>query len=144
MKVCIAEKPSVAREIANVLGAKTKHNGYYEGNGYQVTYTFGHLCTLFEPSDYKPYWKSWDLNNLPMLPNKFQVKVVSNDGIKKQFKIVKKLFLNASEIINCGDAGQEGELIQRWVINESGYNGVVKRLWISSLTTEAIKEGFKN
>ncbi len=143
MKVCIAEKPSVAREIANVLGAKTKHNGYYEGNGYQVTYTFGHLCTLFEPSDYKPYWKSWDLNNLPMLPNKFQVKVVSNDGIKKQFNIVKKLFLNATEIINCGDAGQEGELIQRWVINESGYNGVVKRLWISSLTTEAIKEGFK-
>ncbi len=144
MKVCIAEKPSVAREIASVLGATSKFNGYYEGNGYQVTYTFGHLCTLFEPSDYKSYWKSWDLNNLPMLPKKFEVKVVSNKGIQEQFKIVKKLFLNASEIINCGDAGQEGELIQRWVINKSGYKGPIKRLWISSLTTEAIKDGFKN
>ncbi|WP_400078818.1 DNA topoisomerase 3 [Winogradskyella sp. R77965] len=144
MKVCIAEKPSVAREIASVLGANTKYDGYFEGNGYAVTYTFGHLCTLFEPADYKPYWKSWDLNNLPMLPEKFQVKVTNNDGIKKQFKIVKSLFDKAEVVINCGDAGQEGELIQRWVINEANYKGEVQRLWISSLTTEAIKEGFKN
>ncbi|APY11695.1 DNA topoisomerase III [Seonamhaeicola sp. S2-3] len=144
MKVCIAEKPSVAREIASVLGAKTKHDGYFEGNGYAVTYTFGHLCTLKEPVDYKPYWKSWDLNNLPMLPEKFEVKVVSNSGIKKQFNIVKSLFEKADVVINCGDAGQEGELIQRWVMNEANYKGEVKRLWISSLTTEAIKEGFEN
>jgi len=144
MKVCIAEKPSVAREIANVLGANTKRDGYFEGNGYAVTYTFGHLCTLFEPNDYKPHWKSWDLNNLPMLPEKFQTKVVTNDGIKKQFNIVKSLFDKAEVIINCGDAGQEGELIQRWVINQAGYKGEVQRLWISSLTTEAIKEGFEN
>tara|TARA_R100001369_G_scaffold30533_5_gene54315 strand:- start:12108 stop:14345 length:2238 start_codon:yes stop_codon:yes gene_type:complete len=144
LKVCIAEKPSVAREIAAVLGATTKRDGYFEGNGYAVTYTFGHLCTLFEPVDYKPYWKSWDLNNLPMLPDKFRVKVSNNDGIKKQFKIVKSLFDKAELVINCGDAGQEGELIQRWVINEANYKGEVQRLWISSLTTEAIKEGFKN
>ncbi|MUU77125.1 type IA DNA topoisomerase [Winogradskyella endarachnes] len=144
MKVCIAEKPSVAREIAAVLGATTKRDGYFEGNGYAVTYTFGHLCTLFEPADYKPYWKSWDLNNLPMLPEKFKVKVANNDGIKKQFNIVKSLFDKAEVVINCGDAGQEGELIQRWVINEANYTGKVQRLWISSLTTEAIKEGFKN
>jgi len=144
MKVCIAEKPSVAREIANVLGANTKRDGYFEGNGYAVTYTFGHLCTLFEPNDYKPHWKSWDLNNLPMLPEKFQTKVVANDGIKKQFNIVKSLFDKAEVVINCGDAGQEGELIQRWVINQAGYKGEVQRLWISSLTTEAIKEGFQN
>ena len=144
MKVCIAEKPSVAREIATVLGANTKRDGYYEGNGYAVTYTFGHLCTLFEPNDYKSYWKSWDLNNLPMLPDKFETKVVQNDGIQKQFNIVKSLFDKASVIINCGDAGQEGELIQRWVINQANYKGEVQRLWISSLTTEAIKEGFQN
>ncbi|MDP3358815.1 MAG: DNA topoisomerase 3 [Lutibacter sp.] len=144
MKVCIAEKPSVAREIAAVLGANTKHDGYFEGNGYAVTYTFGHLCTLFEPNDYKPHWKSWDLNNLPMLPEKFETKVVDNIGIKKQFNIVKSLFDKASLIINCGDAGQEGELIQRWVIQQANYKGEVKRLWISSLTTEAIKEGFDN
>ncbi len=144
MKVCIAEKPSVAREIASVLGANTKHDGYYEGNGYAVTYTFGHLCTLMEPHDYKPYWKSWDLNNLPMLPEKFQTKVVANSGIQKQFNIVKRLFEKADMVINCGDAGQEGELIQRWVMNEANYKGEVKRLWISSLTTEAIKEGFEN
>ncbi len=144
MKVCIAEKPSVAREIATVLGAKTKCDGYYEGNGYAVTYTFGHLCTLFEPNDYKAYWKRWDLNNLPMLPEKFNVKVVDNTGIKKQFNVVKNLFDKAEEIINCGDAGQEGELIQRWVMSKSNYKGKVKRLWISSLTTEAIKEGFDN
>ncbi|OUL62718.1 type IA DNA topoisomerase [Flavobacterium sp. AJR] len=144
MKVCIAEKPSVAREIASVLGANTKHDGYYEGNGYAVTYTFGHLCTLKEPNDYKPHWKSWDLNNLPMLPEKFETKVVENSGIQKQFKIVKSLFDKAKVVINCGDAGQEGELIQRWVMNEANYKGEVQRLWISSLTTEAIKEGFEN
>ncbi len=144
MKVCIAEKPSVAREIASVLGANTRHDGYFEGNGYIVTYTFGHLCTLKEPNDYKPYWKSWDLNNLPMLPDKFEIKVVENSGIQKQFKIVKGLFEKAELVINCGDAGQEGELIQRWVMNEANYKGEVKRLWISSLTTEAIKEGFDN
>ncbi|PWI29298.1 DNA topoisomerase III [Flavobacteriaceae bacterium LYZ1037] len=144
MKVCIAEKPSVAREIASVLGAKNKHDGYYEGNGYAVTYTFGHLCTLMEPNDYKPHWKSWDLNNLPMLPEKFKTKVVSNSGIQKQFKIVKSLFDKAEVVINCGDAGQEGELIQRWVLDQANYKGKIERLWISSLTTEAIKEGFEN
>ncbi|MCK7590974.1 DNA topoisomerase 3 [Subsaxibacter sp. CAU 1640] len=144
MKVCIAEKPSVAREIASVLGANTKHDGYFEGNGYAVTYTFGHFCTLMEPNDYKPYWKSWDLNNLPMLPEKFMTKVVDNEGVQKQFNIVKKLFDQAELVINCGDAGQEGELIQRWVLHQADYKGEVKRLWISSLTTEAIKEGFHN
>ncbi|WP_282178405.1 type IA DNA topoisomerase [Maribacter stanieri] len=144
MKVCIAEKPSVAREIASVLGANTKRDGYYEGNGYAVTYTFGHLCTLKEPNDYKPHWKSWDLNNLPMLPERFETKVSKDSGIKKQFKIIKQLFDKADIVINCGDAGQEGELIQRWVLNQANYKGKVERLWISSLTTEAIKEGFKN
>jgi DNA topoisomerase-3 len=143
MKVCIAEKPSVAREIATVLGANTKRDGYYEGNGYAVTYTFGHLCTLLEPNDYNPNWKSWNLNSLPMLPDKFKTKVTKNGGIQKQFKIVKKLFDKASLVINCGDAGTEGELIQRWVIDQAGYKGEVQRLWISSLTTEAIKEGFQ-
>ena len=144
MKVCIAEKPSVAREIANILGANTKRDGYFEGNGYAVTYTFGHLCTLLEPKDYKPHWKSWDLNNLPMLPERFGTKVVKDSGIQKQFSIVKSLFEKADVVINCGDAGQEGELIQRWVINQAGYHGKVQRLWISSLTEEAIKEGFDN
>ena len=144
MKVCIAEKPSVAREIAAVLGAKTKRDGYFEGNGYAVTYTFGHLCTLLEPKDYKPHWKSWDLNNLPMLPEKFETKVTDDAGIQKQFNIIKSLFDKAEVVINCGDAGQEGELIQRWVINQANYKGKVERLWISSLTTEAIKEGFNN
>ena len=144
MKVCIAEKPSVAREIASVLGANTKRDGYFEGNGYAVTYTFGHLCTLSEPNDYKPHWKSWDLNNLPMLPEKFTTKVVDNQGIQKQFNIIKSLFDKASVVINCGDAGQEGELIQRWVMDQAEYKGEVQRLWISSLTTEAIKEGFGN
>ncbi|AQS92942.1 DNA topoisomerase III [Polaribacter sp. BM10] len=144
MKVCIAEKPSVAREIANILGANTKRDGFYEGNGYAVTYTFGHLCTLLEPKDYKPHWKSWDLNNLPMLPDRFDTKVTGDSGIKKQFNIVKSLFEKADVIINCGDAGTEGELIQRWVINQCNYKGKVQRLWISSLTEEAIKDGFKN
>ena len=144
MKVCIAEKPSVAREIAQILGANTKHDGYFEGNGYAVTYTFGHLCTLCEPIDYKPYWKSWDLNNLPMLPEKFKTKVTSNSGVQKQFNIVKSLFDKADLVINCGDAGTEGELIQRWVMSQANYTGEVQRLWISSLTPEAIKEGFEN
>ena len=144
MKVCIAEKPSVAREIASILGANTKRDGFYEGNGYAVTYTFGHLCTLLEPKDYKSHWKSWDLNNLPMLPERFDTKVTGDSGIKKQFNIVKSLFEKADVIINCGDAGTEGELIQRWVINQCNYKGEVQRLWISSLTEEAIKEGFKN
>ncbi|WP_341221640.1 DNA topoisomerase 3 [Polaribacter atrinae] len=144
MKVCIAEKPSVAREIANILGATTKRDGYYEGNGYAVTYTFGHLCTLLEPKDYKPHWKSWDLNNLPMLPERFDTKVTGDAGIRKQYNIVKSLFDKATVVINCGDAGTEGELIQRWVINQAGYKGEVQRLWISSLTEEAIKDGFKN
>ncbi len=144
MKVCIAEKPSVAREIATVLGAKTKRDGFFEGNGYAVTYTFGHLCTLLEPKDYKPHWKSWDLNNLPMLPERFETKVTSNQGIQKQFNIIKSLLDKTNLVINCGDAGQEGELIQRWVINQANYSGEVQRLWISSLTTEAIKEGFNN
>ena len=144
MKVCIAEKPSVAKEIATILGVNTKRDGYYEGNGYAVTYTFGHLCTLLEPKDYKPHWKSWDLNNLPMLPEKFSIKITDDAGIQKQFNIVKGLFEKAEVIINCGDTGQEGELIQRWVINQANYDGEVKRLWISSLTEEAIKEGFAN
>ena len=144
MKVCIAEKPSVAREIAKVLGANTRRDGYFEGNGYAVTYTFGHLCTLWEPNDYKPHWKRWDLNSLPMLPEKFKIKLNSNAGIKKQFEIIKKLFDQAELVINCGDAGQEGELIQRWVVQEADYQGQMKRLWISSLTEEAIKEGFDN
>ena len=144
MKVCIAEKPSVAREIASILGANTKRDGYFEGNGYAVTYTFGHLCTLLEPKDYKPHWKSWDLNNLPMLPERFDTKVTGDTGIKKQFNIVKSLFEKAEVVINCGDAGTEGELIQRWVINQCNYKGKVLRLWISSLTEESIKEGFKN
>jgi len=144
VKVCIAEKPSVAREIATILGANTKRDGYFEGNGYAVTYTFGHLCTLLEPSDYQIYWKTWHLDNLPMLPEKFNTKVSKDGGIQKQFKIVKSLFDKASVVINCGDAGQEGELIQRWVINQAGYKGKVERLWISSLTTEAIKDGFAN
>ncbi|MGA9269806.1 MAG: DNA topoisomerase, partial [Lutimonas sp.] len=142
MKLCIAEKPSVASEIARVLGATQRHDGYFEGNGYRVTFTFGHLCSLQEPHDYKPHWKSWNLNNLPMLPNKFRTKVVSNPGIEKQFGIIQRLLKETTEVINCGDAGIEGELIQRWVLNEGGYKGVIKRLWISSLTAEAIREGF--
>ncbi len=143
MKVCIAEKPSVAREIAQVLGATTKHDGYFEGNGYQVTWTFGHFCTLLPPEDYKPHWKRWDLNTLPMLPERFETKVMQDAGVKKQFKTIKSLFDKASVVINCGDAGQEGELIQRWVIKQAKYKGEVQRLWISSLTKEAIQNGFE-
>lgn len=144
MIVCIAEKPSVAREIAQILGAKSKRDGYFEGNGYQVTYTFGHFCTLFTPDDYQPHWKRWDLNTLPMLPPKFEIKLISNPGVKKQFGIIKKLLKSANSVINCGDAGQEGELIQRWVLKQAKYKGKVERLWISSLTKEAITGGFKD
>ncbi len=144
MKVCIAEKPSVAREIANILGAKNRKDGYFEGAGYAVTWTFGHFCTLKTPDDYQAEWKRWDLNNLPMLPEKFETKVMKDKGVRKQFKIIKELFKKATEVINCGDAGQEGELIQRWVIKHAGYKGQVQRLWISSLTPEAIRDGFQD
>lgn len=144
MKVCIAEKPSVAREIASILKADQKKDGYFEGNGYQVTWTFGHFCSLYNPDDYETSWKYWELNGLPMLPEKFKIKLIDNQGIGKQFSIIKNLFEKASLVINCGDAGQEGELIQRWVISEAGYTGPIQRLWISSLTSEAIKEGFTN
>jgi DNA topoisomerase-3 len=144
MKVCIAEKPSVAKEIAEILGAKTRRDGYFEGNGYQVTWTFGHLCTLKEPHDYTQKWKWWDLRALPMLPQKFGIKVIDNDGVKKQFATIEKLVTKADEVINCGDAGQEGEVIQRWVLSKAKCTAPMKRLWISSLTEEAIKEGFEN
>jgi len=142
MIVCIAEKPSVARDIADVLGAKNKKDGYIEGNGYQVTWTFGHLCTLKEPHEYTPSWKAWSLSSLPMIPPRFGIKLISDPGIEKQFRIIEGLMQNADEIINCGDAGQEGELIQRWVMQKAGAHCPVKRLWISSLTEEAIREGF--
>ncbi|MBR3522509.1 MAG: DNA topoisomerase 3 [Prevotella sp.] len=144
MTVCIAEKPAVAREIANVLGATAQHNGYYEGNGYQVTWTYGHLCTLKEPNDYQEMWKRWTLGALPMIPQRFQIKLIEMDHIKKQYAIVEKLYEKADMIINCGDAGQEGELIQRWVMQKARVKCPVKRLWISSLTEEAIREGFSN
>ena len=144
MKVCIAEKPSVAKDIANSLGANQRKDGYYEGNGYQVTWTFGHLCTLKEPKDYVDEWKYWNLRHLPMVPSRFGVKVIEDDGIKRQFHIVSRLLNAADEIINCGDAGQEGEVIQRWVFLKSKSKAPIKRLWISSLTEEAIKEGFNN
>ncbi len=144
MKVCIAEKPSVAKEIAKVIGANTRKDGYFEGNGYQVTWTFGHFCTLLPPQDYKPHWKRWDLDSLPMLPDHFKTKLMSDSGVKKQFKIIKGLFNKAKLVINCGDAGTEGELIQRWVIKEAKYKGNVQRLWISSLTSEAIQKGFED
>lgn len=142
MKLCIAEKPSVAREIAHVLGAKTKHDGYFEGNGYQVTYTFGHFCQLCEPDDYNPNWKRWHLPDLPLLPQRFDIKLINNKGVEKQFKIIQKLLASAEEVINCGDAGQEGEVIQRWVLHQARYRKPFKRLWISSLTEEAIRQGF--
>lgn len=144
MIVCIAEKPSVARDIADVLGAKTRREGYIEGNGYQVTWTFGHLCTLKEPHEYTPSWKAWSLSSLPMIPPRFGIKLISSPSIEKQFRTIESLMQQADEIINCGDAGQEGELIQRWVMQKAGVKCPVKRLWISSLTEEAIREGFKN
>ncbi|MCQ2607784.1 MAG: DNA topoisomerase 3 [Bacteroidales bacterium] len=144
MKVCIAEKPSVARDIAKVLGATVAYDGYIEGNGYQVTWTFGHLCTLKEPNDYTDQWKAWSLSRLPMIPPQFGIKLIDDSGVKKQFKVIESLMQKADEIINCGDAGQEGELIQRWVMQKAGAKCPVKRLWISSLTEEAIREGFAN
>lgn len=143
MKVCIAEKPSVARDIAEVIGAKQRKDGYYEGNGYQVTWTFGHFCTLKEPQDYTDQWKFWRLEDLPMIPSSFGIKLIENAGVQKQFKIIEQLVQHSEEVINCGDAGQEGELIQRWVLLKAQCTAPVKRLWISSLTEEAIREGFQ-
>ena len=142
MKVCIAEKPSVARDIAEVIGAKQRKEGYYEGNGYQVTWTFGHFCTLKEPHDYTERWKSWRLEDLPMIPPHFGIKLIDNPGVLKQFGVIQELVSNCEEVINCGDAGQEGELIQRWVLLKAKCSVTIKRLWISSLTEEAIREGF--
>ncbi len=143
MIVCIAEKPSVARDIAKVLGANTAHEGYMEGNGYQVTWTFGHLCTLKEPHDYTDQWKAWALSRLPMVPPRFGIKLIADKGVEKQFKVIESLFQKADSIVNCGDAGQEGELIQRWVMQKAAVHCPVQRLWISSLTEESIREGFK-
>ena len=143
MIVCIAEKPSVAGDIAKVLGANSKHDGYYEGNGYQVTWTYGHLCTLKEPNDYSEMWSHWNLGSLPMIPQRFGIKLIDQEHIKKQFAIVERLYQQADEIINCGDAGQEGELIQRWVMQKARVTCPVKRLWISSLTEESIRQGFQ-
>ncbi|MBQ2596104.1 MAG: DNA topoisomerase III, partial [Bacteroidaceae bacterium] len=143
MIVCIAEKPSVARDIAHVLGADRSMEGYMEGNGYQVTWTFGHLCELKEPHDYTPIWKQWSLGQLPMIPPRFGIKLKADKGIEKQFGIIEKLMSQADEVINCGDAGQEGELIQRWVMQKAQVTCPVKRLWISSLTEDAIREGFQ-
>ena len=144
MKVCIAEKPSVAREIADILGATQKKDGYIEGNGYQVSWTFGHLCTLKEPHDYSPDWKQWNMHYLPMIPPRFGIKLIDNPSYQKQFKTIEALIQNAEEVINCGDAGLEGELIQRWVMQRAGCKCPVRRLWISSLTEESIREGFQN
>ncbi len=144
MIVCIAEKPSVARDIARIIGATSSHDGYMEGNGFQVTWTFGHLCTLKEPHDYTPMWRSWSLTSLPMIPERFGIKLIDDQGIKKQFGIIEGLMQKAERIVNCGDAGQEGELIQRWVMQKAGAKCPVSRLWISSMTDEAIREGFQN
>jgi len=143
MIVCIAEKPSVAKDIARIIGATTARDGYMEGNGYQVTWTFGHLCELKEPDDYTPMWKHWSLAALPMIPQRFGIKLINDEGIKKQFATIEKLMQAADSIINCGDAGQEGELIQRWVMQKAQAKCPVKRLWISSMTDEAIKQGFQ-
>lgn len=142
MKVCVTEKPSVARDIASILGATVKRDGYFEGNGYKVTWTFGHLCTLKEPADYTEYWKRWSLGALPMLPPKFGIKLIPVESYERQFNVIKSLISEADEVINCGDAGQEGELIQRWVMQKAETRCPVKRLWISSLTDESIREGF--
>lgn len=145
MKVCITEKPSVAQSIAKILGATSRHDGYMEGNGYQVTWAFGHLCELNAPEDYNPEWKHWKMDALPILPGTFAIKLINDKGVKKQFGVIKKLFSKATEIINCGDAGQEGELIQRWIQQLSGnIKCPIKRLWISSLTDESIREGFQH
>ena len=142
MKLCIAEKPSVARDIAEVLGARQRHDGFFEGNGYWVTWTFGHLCTLKEPHDYRESWKYWKLEDLPMIPEKFGIKLIEDNGVKKQFSTIERLVSSCDEVINCGDAGQEGELIQQWVLAKAKCRVPIKRLWISSLTEEAIREGF--
>ena len=144
MIVCIAEKPSVAKDIARIIGANSSKDGYMEGNGYQVTWTFGHLCTLKEPNDYTENWKHWSLSALPMIPAKFGIKLIDDAGIRKQFSVIEKLMQAADGIINCGDAGQEGELIQRWVMQKAKAKCPVKRLWISSMTDEAIREGFNS
>ena len=144
MIVCIAEKPSVAKDIARIIGATSAHDGYMEGNGFQVTWTFGHLCTLKEPHDYTPMWKAWSLTALPMIPERFGIKLIDQPSIKKQFAIIESLMQKAERIVNCGDAGQEGELIQRWVMQKAGAKCPVSRLWISSMTDEAIREGFQN
>ena len=144
MIVCIAEKPSVAKEIADILGARNRREGFIEGNGYQVTWTFGHLCTLKEPHDYTPMWQRWNLGSLPMIPPRFGIKLINDKGIEKQFAVIEKLMQSADMIVNCGDAGQEGELIQRWVMQKAQAKCPVKRLWVSSLTEEAIREGFAN
>ena len=143
MKVCVTEKPSVARDIARLLGANDRHEGYFEGNGYQVTWTFGHLCELKEPNDYTDQWKRWSLGQLPMIPQRFGIKLKDDKGIEQQFKVIEHLIAGAEEVINCGDAGQEGELIQRWVYQKAGCHKPVKRLWISSLTDESIRKGFQ-
>ena len=143
MIVCVAEKPSVGAYIANVLGAKQRKDGYFEGNGYQVTWTFGHLCALLDPQEYTEQWKAWSLSSLPMIPQRFSIKVHGDEGVHKQFNIIKNLIAGADEVINCGDAGQEGELIQRWVYQQAGCKCPVKRLWVNSLTEEAIGEGFR-
>lgn len=143
MKLCITEKPSVAKDIAAILGADVRRDGYYEGGDYKVTWTFGHLCTLKEPADYTDMWKRWSLGALPMIPQKFGIKLIGQDSIERQFNVIKSLIAEASEVINCGDAGQEGELIQRWVMQKAECRCPVKRLWISSLTDESIKEGFE-
>ena len=144
MIVCIAEKPSVGRDIARILGATRDHKTYMEGNGYQVTWTFGHLCELKMPEDYTPMWKSWSLSSLPMIPQRFGIRLKDDQGIRNQFATIEKLMQSADEIVNCGDAGQEGELIQRWVMQKAQAKCPVKRLWISSMTDEAIREGFQN
>jgi len=144
MIVCIAEKPSVAKDLAEILGAKTRRDGYFEGNGYQVTWTFGHLCTLKEPHDYNEKWKSWRLESLPIIPESFGIKVIDDNGVKKQFSVIENLVKSAESVVNCGDAGQEGELIQRWVLLKANCKVPVQRLWISSLTEEAIRKGFKD
>lgn len=144
MKVCIAEKPSVARDIADILGAKSRRDGYYEGNGYCVTWVYGHLCELKEPHEYNELWKRWSLSSLPIIPQRFGIKLKEDKGVEKQFKIIESLISQAESVINCGDAGQEGELIQRWVMQKAGCKSPVYRLWISSLTEESIKEGFEH
>ena len=142
MILCITEKPSVAKDIAAILGANTRKEGYYEGGNYKVTWTFGHLCTLKEPGDYEERWKRWSLGMLPMIPARFGIKVINDSGIERQFRVIENLIAEADEVINCGDAGQEGELIQRWVMQKASIKCPVKRLWISSLTDDAIREGF--